>query len=112
MLERALFLLWLVELQEFSTKLDLVAVQMGPGVGEGTDPAAAEVKSRLDLYILGLEREELVVLVGALSGRLGFRLENLEFHLLESLAAVLVDALVTERVDEILAERALVCHIS
>ena len=104
-------MLGLVELQEFSAEINLVAVELGPGVREGTDPAAAQVKGRLNLHILWLEREELVVLVGALIGRLGLGLEDLEFHLLESLAAVLVNTLVAERVDKILAKRAPVCVV-
>ena len=60
------------------------------------------------MHILGLELEELEVLVCALTRWLGIRFQYLESHLLEALTAILIYTLVAEWIHEILAQRSLI----
>ena len=81
------------------------------GIGEGTNPAATEVKSCLNLHVLRLQREEIVVFMSTLFGWFWLILEYLEVQVFETLATIHVHALVAKRIDKIIFDEALILLI-
>ena len=81
------------------------------GIGEGTDPAATEVNCRLNLYVLRLQREEIVVFMSTLLGWLWLILEYLEVQIFETLATIHVHTLVAKRIFKIILDEAFILLI-